>query len=112
MIYYIDFDGTICPNSTSLPPQPECIEVIKRLIECNHKICIYSCRANADCVEDKDSAINEMVWYLNNYKIPYHEIVHDKPFFNYYIDDRNIGVPLTNDYVVDWKAIKEMMGMK
>jgi tryptophanyl-tRNA synthetase len=109
MIFFIDFDGTICPNTTSLPPQKECIEVLNLLKSHNHKICIYSCRANEQCVENKEEAVREMVRYLDDHKVPYHEIVHDKPLFNYCIDDRNIGTPLTSDYVVDWKVIKQMI---
>lgn len=109
MIYFIDFDGTICPGSSSLPPQPECIEVLKRLKECNNSIFIYSCRANEDCVEDKNAAIADMVWYLNHHGIPYDGVVHDKPFFNYYIDDRNVGTPIDRNGNVDWKEIKKIL---
>jgi hypothetical protein len=109
MIYYIDFDCTICPGSEALPPQQECIEVLNRLKECNNYIFIYSCRANSQLVEDKDIAIRDMVNYLKYYNIPYDGIIHDKPLFNYYIDDRNIGTPLTNEGMVDWKEIKKLL---
>jgi hypothetical protein len=109
MIYFVDFDGTICPGSSSLPPQPECLEVLKRLKECNNSIFIYSCRANANCVDDKEEAIKDMERYLKQHNIPYDGIVHDKPFFNYYIDDRNLGTPLDNTGSVDWKEIKKII---
>jgi hypothetical protein len=91
------------------PPQPECFEVLNRLKECNNYIFIYSCRANANCVEDKEIAIRDMVNYLELHNIPYDGIVHDKPLFNYYIDDRNIGTPLTPEGNVDWKEIKKVL---
>jgi len=79
MIFYVDFDGTICPNDLSIPPQPECIEVLNRLRECNNEIYIYSCRANAKCVYDKDSAIRDMVEYLHTHNVPFDDIIHNKP---------------------------------
>ena len=108
MIYFIDFDGTICPNSGS-PPQKECREVLKKLKEYNHTIVIYSCRSNPDCVDDHISATHEMEEYLRLYDIPFDKIEKNKPFFNFYIDDRNIGVPLTSDHSVDWSKIKKML---
>ena len=109
MIYYVDFDGTICPNDTTLPPQPECLEVLNRLRECNNEIYIYSCRANAKCVYDKESAIRDMLDYLIKYNVPFDDIIHNKPYFNFYIDDRNVGTPLDDNYCVDWKKIKEAL---
>ena len=108
MKYFIDFDGTICPNNGG-PPQKECIEVLKRLRECNHIIVIYSCRSNPDCVDDAVSSTNEMVDYLNMYGVPFDRIEKNKPLFNFYIDDRAIGVPLTNDHSVDWAKIKKLI---
>ncbi len=108
MIYAIDFDGTI-HRGTNGPPPRGCIEVLRRLKECNHTIMIYSCRANADCVDDKESAIADMVHYLKLYNIPFDGILHEKPLFNYCIDDRNIGTPLTSEGFVDWIGIKELL---
>lgn len=108
MKYFIDFDGTICPNNGD-PPQKACLEVLRRLKECNHTIHIYSCRSNPEVVNDAVGSTNEMKDYLDTYKVPYDEIVWGKPLFNYYIDDRNIGVPLTKDHSVDWEKIKQLM---
>ena len=105
MKYFIDFDGTICPNNDG-PPQKECIEVLKRLKECNHEIIIYSCRSNPECVEDANQSTQDMIAYLNAYGVPFDGIEKNKPFFNYYIDDRAVGVPLTSDFSVDWAKIK------
>lgn len=108
MIYFIDFDGTICPNSGS-PPQDECREVMKLLKKYNHTIVIYSCRANPDCVEDSVKSVEEMIDYLNHWDIPFDRVEPNKPLFNFYIDDRAVGVPLTKDHSVDWVKIKKLI---
>ena len=43
------------------------------------------------------------------YNIPYDRVERNKPLFNYYIDDRNVGTPLTEDDSVDWAKIKELI---
>jgi hypothetical protein len=111
MIYAIDFDGTIQHSGPGLPPQQECLDVLNRIRECNNTILIYSCRANAECVDSKEHAINDMLAYLKLYNVPYDGILHNKPFFNVCIDDRNFGTPLTDEGTVDWKEIKKMIGM-
>ena len=108
MIYFIDFDGTICPNSGS-PPSIACLRVMNRLWECNHEIIIYSCRSNPECVDDYVAATAEMKEYLDTYNVPYDSIRYGKPLFNYYIDDRNIGVPLDKDYNVDWEGVEKLI---
>jgi len=108
MIYFIDFDGTICPNNGDAP-QKACIEVLTKLRECNHRIIIYSCRSNPECVNDADASTKEMVEYLYVHNVPFDLVQWGKPFFNYYIDDRNIGVPLTKDHSVDWERIKQLI---
>ena len=108
MIYFIDFDGTICPN-TGNPPSAHCLKVLKRLVECNNEIVIYSCRSNPDCVNDAKQSTHDMVQYLNQYKVPYHRVQWGKPFFNYYIDDRNIGVPKDASDSVDWEQIEKLL---
>jgi hypothetical protein len=110
MRYFVDFDGTICPNSGS-EPQRECIETLRELKRRNHTIHIYSCRSNPDAVGDATASTAEMKHYLDQYGVPYDEIVWGKPFFNYIIDDRTVGVPLTSDHSVDWSAIKKVIDM-
>lgn len=111
MIYFIDFDGTICPNSGN-PPQKECLEVLRLLKEYNHTIMIYSCRSNPLCVDDAVKSTEEMERYLKEYNVPYHGVVKDKPYFNFIIDDRCIGMPLTKDHSVDWSKIKTILGIE
>lgn len=108
MIYFVDFDGTICPGGSTDygVPSKDCIEVLTRIKQCNNQIFIYSCRANDKCVYDKEACIEDMVEYLEKHQIPYDGIVHDKPFCNYFIDDRNVGTPLDKEGNVDWAKLK------
>lgn len=107
MKYFIDFDGTICPNDAE--PQPACREVLLELKRRNHIIVIYSCRSNPDCVTDPEIATQEIVDYMKKYDLPYDDIYWGKPFFNYVIDDRNVGCPLDKNYNVDWERIKKVI---
>ena len=111
MKYFIDFDSTICPHGMTNvgPPSKECLEVVNRIKECNNFIFIYSCRANRECVSDKEAAVVDMVNYLDRYNVPYDGIIHDKPYCNYFIDDRNVGTPLDKHGNVDWAKIKPLI---
>ena len=108
MIYFIDFDGTICPNDGD-PPSAACRRVMRRLRECNNKIVIYSCRSNPACVDDHVRSTEEMVAYLEHWDIPYDLVEYGKPYFNFYIDDRNIGTPLDKNDNVDWDRIEKLL---
>ncbi len=107
MIYFIDFDGTISPN-TGDPPHPDCIQTLTKLKECNHTILIYSCRSNPFLVDDFSE--KDMINYLAIFNVPYDGIIANKPLFNYIIDDRAIGVPLNPEtHDVNWTAIKKKL---
>jgi succinate dehydrogenase/fumarate reductase flavoprotein subunit len=82
---------------------------MRRLKECNNTIVIYSCRSNPDCVEDHIRSTEEMISYLNHWDLPFDRVEYGKPFFNFYIDDRNLGVPLDKNYNVDWEGIEKLI---
>jgi hypothetical protein len=111
MKYFVDFDSTICPHGMTEngPPSKECLEVLNRIKECNNEIFIYSCRANEKCVYDKEACVDDMIKYLIRYNVPYDGIIHDKPYWNYFIDDRNVGTPLDSSGNVDWAKIKPLI---
>lgn len=106
MIFFIDFDNTIC--SSNGEPLPGCIETIRKLKETN-TIVIYSCRSNDTCVENPLVATQEMVNFLTKHEIPYDKIKWGKPFFNYIIDDRALGCPLDSKGNVDWTEINKLL---
>jgi phosphoglycolate phosphatase-like HAD superfamily hydrolase len=109
MIFFVDFDGTIFPNSQDAP-YPECLEVLNRIKAAHNYIHIYSCRSCPGVVTDPVAATADMEKYLKEHNVPYDKVVWGKPLFNYIIDDRAIGVPLDASHSVDWKVIKEKIG--
>jgi hypothetical protein len=112
MEIYIDFDGTITvPNvnfeeAIQQPPQEGCVETINALYDAGNLISIYSCRSNPEVVGTAKRKLlsfnpttlekqwaaqtleEEMISYLNFYKIKFHNIVKDKPHYHIIIDDR------------------------
>lgn len=108
MIYYVDFDNTICPGNGG-PPQADCSKVLQYLKLCHNTICIYSCRSNPDTIDDPVRATREMEEYLKEHGIPYDTVVTGKPYFNFLIDDRSVGIPLTKEGDVDWSGVKEKL---
>lgn len=121
---YIDFDGTITDPNLSFedaiqaPPQVGSVETIRKLYDAGHTISIYSCRSNVEVVGNikrKMLSVNpttleiqwvahtleeEMVSFLKQHKIPYHNIVRNKPHYTYIIDDRAINPKLGWDKIL------------
>jgi hypothetical protein len=109
--FFIDFDGTICPNHGNNPdyaePSVECKLFLQKLRDSGCKIVIYSVRSNLR-ETFKQNGHAEMIEYLEKHKIPYDEIDCNKRHFTYMIDDKCMGVPLDSDGNVDWKIINQM----
>lgn len=110
---FVDFDGTICPNkneNTYPPPSLECLEVLRALKLAGNRIIIYSIRSNV-AETNMVNGHNEMLEYLDKYKVPYDDIESRKPRFRMIIDDKGLGVPLSGGNV-DWVKVKELLGYK
>lgn len=109
-IIAIDFDGTMVadwfPNvGTTLPGA---VETIKELIDNGHKIILYTCR-NIHYLEQavkwvKDNDI-ELFGINDN---PEQEWRSSKLYYDILIDDRAIGVPLSNGSV-DWYKVRNLL---
>ena len=92
-IICIDFDDTIARNK--YPdigrPFPNVKESLQYLSELGYHLKIFSCRTNSEensNYKDQESMIKD---YLNKFNIPYDSVaVEDKPFADFYIDDRAI----------------------
>jgi hypothetical protein len=116
---FIDFDGTICPNKTSVgdvpsyypPPSDRCREVIRNLRLQGHRVIIYSVRSNKLATK-RPTGHEEMVEYLGRYLIEYDGIECSKVHFTYIIDDKGCGVPLDIDKNVDWEGVQAALVKK
>ena len=89
MIICVDLDGVLtketegwAPNVYKLrEPNIERIEILKRLVERGHKIIIHTARLSSE-------ARVETIEWLTKHRVPYDAIHFDKPFYDYYIDDK------------------------
>lgn len=112
--FFIDFDGTICPNKdawTEYPaPTKECIETIQLLRDYGYKIVIYSVRSNMSATTKVDGHI-KMLDYLKLHGIEYDRVFQDKPHCKRFIDDKAVG-QLDKSGNIDWNTVKEHLYQK
>lgn len=114
----VDFDGTCVDHRYPQigPDVPNCVSVLKKLVESNHQIILYTMRSG-EALEDA------VQWFVNR-EIPLSGINCDpaqsewtqspKCFANHYIDDAAIGCP-KREYenfkgeAVDWEAVESLL---
>jgi hypothetical protein len=105
----IDFDRTICPNSDpSNPPTLDCLRTINRLKQEGHTIIIWSVRSNINETGIPDGH-NEMLEYLDKYKIPFDDINCTKIHCDLMIDDRCACIYKDTQGNVDWSVLKNKL---
>ncbi|MNC31539.1 hypothetical protein D3C75_798630 [compost metagenome] len=93
----IDLDGTICElrqvdqTYADVLPKQGVSEVINKLFQSGYYIIIHTARhmktCNNDVVMVRERIEKITIEWLNQYNIPYHEIVFGKPYGDLYIDD-------------------------
>lgn len=89
----VDFDDTIAENKYPEigKPKKNVKESLKYLQETGYHIKIFSCRTNGEKNEDAQKQENDIKEYLDVNNIPYDSIaIEDKPFADFYIDDKAI----------------------
>ena len=96
----IDFDGTII-EEVKFPEvgklKPGALEAIKALKAKGYRILIFSARNNPD-IWNQEARFNQMVELLEQYQIPYDEIIlTPKPRYLFLIDDRAIRFSTWNE---------------
>jgi len=108
----LDFDGTCVEHKYPKigPNVPNCISTLKKLIENNYKLILYTMRDGKE--------LDDAVEWFDVYDIELHGIQkHPTQTFwtkspkchaDLCIDDRNVGTPLING-CVDWDKIKEIL---
>ena len=92
MIIFIDIDGTICETpdvsdySISYPIKKN-IKIANNLFKKGHKIIYWTARGT---VTGKDwKKVTEK--QLKTWKVKYHELRMGKPYYDLFIDDKNIN---------------------
>lgn len=108
-VIFVDFDETIFQGDYNNPPSEDCLFVLNQLKKQGHEIDIYSFRTNSKEHSNWVTATQDMIEYLDKYKVPYNRIVSNKPYYDYIIDDRAIGVPLDEFNQVNWSVIRKLL---
>lgn len=124
MIIAVDFDGTCVKNEfPSVGKDIGAVPVLKKLIEHGHKLILLTMRSHKIVKENSvpiDTLQNAINWFKRN-RIPLYGINENpnqkrwtdspKVYANLYIDDTNLGTPLTNNNnpferpYVDWTKV-------
>ncbi len=118
MYIAIDFDGTVVKHRYPEVGEdvPMAVEVIKKLLENNHNIILYTMRSG----KGLEDAIN---WYkekdiplygINDNPDQYEWTTSNKIWANIYIDDASLGCPLSFDKdsdrkYVNWKIVDSLL---
>jgi len=107
----VDFDGTITTGEfpEAGPPQKGCRQALQKLIK-DYDVVIHTCRTASywkKVGQDPRKHIKFVKDYMKKYKLPYTriELKCDKPFAEYYIDDR--GIEFTT-----WDEVIKTIGAK
>ena len=108
-VIFVDFDETIFQGRDyNVPPSTDCLYVLNNLKKQGHEIDIYSFRTNPLEHPNWVDATREMVEYLDKHNVPYNRVVSNKPYYDFIIDDRALGIPLKN-HCVDWSKIRKIL---
>ncbi len=92
MVYYFDIDGTICTMSKNLnyeeaQPIKNRIDKVNELYNLGHTIIYWTARGT---VTGKDwSKVTKK--QFKEWGVKYHKLEFGKPFYDLFIDDRNIN---------------------
>lgn len=92
MVYYFDIDGTICTMSESLNyeeavPIKSRINKVNELYDLGHTIVYWTARGTVTGKDWSDITKKQ----FKEWGVQYHELKFGKPFYDLFIDDRNIN---------------------
>lgn len=125
MIICIDFDGTCVSHEfPKVGKEIGATPILKELVAKGHQLILWTMRSNVTDPESVDPAIHtekgdfltEAINWFKERDIPLYAINQNpdqmtwtaspKAFAHYYIDDKSIGIPLTDQGYVDWSTLK------
>lgn len=114
----IDFDGTVVKhNYPEVGEDIGAVPVLKRLIECGHKLILFTMR------DSKNGTLDDAVNWFKENNIPLYGVNKNptqswtdspKAYCNLYIDDAAFGIPSkideeTGRKYVDWEKVEKML---
>lgn len=108
----IDFDGTVIGNdiypAVVGEPNPMAIEVMEEMIDNGLKIVLWTMRSSEQHAEIKQFFKDHGVdlYAINKHKTQWKWTDSPKLYADYFIDDRNLCTPLTENGCVDWNQIR------
>lgn len=93
MIYRVDIDETICISPkdrdyTKAIPIPENIAKINKLYDGGHTIIYWTARGSRTKIDWTDVTVRQ----LADWGVKYHDVKLDKPYYDFFIDDRNLRI--------------------
>ena len=90
MIIYVDIDGTICHTENSdyenSKPRYDQIQKINKLHNEGNEIIYWTARGAISCIDWRDLTERQ----LEEWNVKYHELKLNKPYYDLFIDDRNL----------------------
>ena len=94
MIYFVDIDDTICYNDSEdkknyklAKPYKDRISKINNLFDEGNTVIYWTARGTLTGINWFDITINQ----LNKWNCKYHELRMGKPYYDIFIDDKNIN---------------------
>jgi mannose-6-phosphate isomerase-like protein (cupin superfamily) len=90
--YFIDLDNTLCKTQNgdyeNSVPISERIEEVKRLYDAGHYVVIWTARGSKSGVDWRELTLKQ----LDQWSVPYHELLMGKPDYDIYVDDKSFNV--------------------
>lgn len=102
MIIYIDIDDTICespnkPDYTISIPKTENIAKANALYDAGHTIVYWTARGTQTGIDWSNTTKQQ----FQTWGVKYHDIKFGKPYYDVFIDDKNINVNDWNNIIIE-----------
>jgi hypothetical protein len=116
MIVAVDFDGTCVENKYPETGNtlPYCVDVLKDLVDRGDKIVLWTNRTDHLLVRAIDWFKNngiELAAANHNVGWAVDKIFSPKIYADIFIDDRALGAKIDDDHNIDWRWVREQLGL-